>query len=145
GSVESASVRFLAVAIMVVSLPARSLWQFALQHGIHYSYGVHHQGVERITDADADQVEEFQTDDISRSVDSAPIGNLNQRRIGVGIDIRFIGISRVDPNVMTWFSGDEFALCSRRPFLDMGRKPIGIIEYERAHACVSARLREVGR
>src|SRR5215467_13223993 len=61
---------------------------------------------------------------------AAPIGELENGRIGIGNLVGSRGISRVDPNVMARFARDQFAALSNQPILEMGGEPVGVLENE---------------
>jgi hypothetical protein len=71
-------------------------------------------------------MQEIAADHISRWMQAAAVGYLNHRCVWIGVRIRRIRVGRVDADVMTRKSLDQFALCCNHPFFDVRRQPVGV-------------------
>src|SRR5438132_1822436 len=125
-SVESAAIILLPIAIMIVATPARALRQVMFEYAINHFDRVAHERIVRIANTEPHQMKEITTDDISRGVQTAAVGDLNHRHIRVSVGIRCIWIGRSDADVMTTYSFHQLALRCDSPIFHVGRQPVGI-------------------
>src|SRR5690348_11224532 len=84
------------------------------------------------------------TDDVPCWMKAAAIGYCEHRGIGISMRIGGVGISWVDPNVVTGKTFDQFAAVSNRPFFDVCSQPIGILQNEIRSASFLGTLGEFG-
>ena len=117
---------------MIVATPARALGQIIFKHLIDYGYRIFHDWIIGVTNAEAHQIKKFSADNITRGMQTAAVRDLYHARIRIGMVIWFVGIRRVDADVMTRFAGNEFSAIGDGPILDVSREPIGVIENKRS-------------
>ena len=110
---------------MVVTAPARALWQITFEHLINDRKGISNQRIIGRAHAEPDQLEKIPADDVPGVMLSAGIGNLNQCRIGIGSPI---GLLRRDANIMPGFAFHEFALVGDCPLLKVSGQPVRVGE-----------------
>ena len=76
GSVVSAAILSLAVAIVIVTTPARALRQVVLENAINYFDRVAHERIVRPSNAITNQMKEIAAHNISRRMHAAAVGDL---------------------------------------------------------------------
>src|SRR5262245_28814765 len=83
--VDRAAIGTLAMAVVIVTAPARALRQVMLERAIDYLDRIAHNGIVRIADAETHQVQEIAADNIPRRMQAATIRELDHRRIRIGM------------------------------------------------------------
>src|SRR5262245_26499519 len=73
-------------------------------------------------------MQEIAADYIARRMQSSAVGDLNRRRVWIGMRVRRIWIGRSDPDVMATKPLDQIAFGCDRPFLKMRHQPVRIRE-----------------
>jgi len=83
-------------SLVIVAAPARALRQVAFEQAIHDRNGIPHEGIVRATNAQPHQEKKITADNVPGGLDTAAIGNCEQRGIGVGVRIGRIRITGID-------------------------------------------------
>src|SRR5262249_57385884 len=100
GSIISAAVIFLAVAVVIVTTPAWALRQVVFENAIDYFDRVAHERIVRPSNAVSHQMKEIAAHNISRWVQAAAVGDLYHLCVGIGVRIRRIRIGWVNADVV---------------------------------------------
>src|SRR6266446_5382196 len=122
-SVKSTAVIFLSVAIVVVTTPARALWQIIFEHAINDFDGIANDRIVRVANTESHQMQEISADHIPCCMQAAAVGKLNHRCIWIGVWIRRIRVRGVDPDVVARKSIDQFTLRCNRPLFNVRSQP----------------------
>jgi len=130
-AIETRSIVALAVAVVVIAVPARAEGRVSFQHGIDDFQRVHDDGIVRSTDSVAHQFQESGVHDLFGGK-----GVLRFRRtvrqdqgpcIGILVRAAIGNTHRVDADVMPVYAWDEGALGRDRPGLHMALEEVGVV------------------
>ena len=106
---------------MIVTTPARALRQVVLEDAIDYFDRVAHERIVRPSNPVSHQMKEIAADNISRRMQSSPVGDLYHLCIRVGMRIRRIRIGGVNADVVARNSLHQLAVCRDCPFFNVRR------------------------
>jgi hypothetical protein len=98
----------------------------------------------RVAQTEPDETEKISAYDVARRVLTAAIRDAQHGRIRLRSGVRVLTISRRNADIMSWQAGHKFAAVGDRPFLEVGRKPVGIVEAKLRGALVVPCAREFG-
>ena len=141
-AVESRAVRVLPIAIVIVTLPARTLRQIVFDRGIENRERIDDERIVRIAQSQPNEMKEFSADHVARRLLVLAVRDLQNRGIGFGHVVRSVAIGRRDPQEMLRPIGHEFAAGCDGPFFQMRRQPIRIIERELRRVFIVTRARK---
>ena len=71
-------------------------------------------------------MQKIAADNVPCLVQAAAVGNLNYRRVRVGVQVGRDGIRRIDADIMARKFFDQFSARRHRPIFDMRRQPVRI-------------------
>src|ERR1700751_5298605 len=100
GSVVSAAVIFLTVAVVIVTAPTRTLRQIVLENAIDYFDRVTHEWIVRCSNAKSHQMNETPAQKIPRRMQPPAIGDLYHRCVRVSMRIRGSRIGGINTDVV---------------------------------------------
>ena len=129
-AVESAAIVFLTIAIVIVATPSRALRKVVFDHAVNHLERVPHNRVVGAANSESDKVKKISSDDISRRMKAAAIGDLDHGCVRVRMGIRSRGIGRIDSNVMARKTRNQFAFRCDCPFFKMRNQPISVNQDE---------------
>src|SRR5262245_991050 len=115
-SVVSAAIVFLAIAVVIVTAPARTLRQVVLENAIYYFDRIKHERIIRPPNSITNQMKEIAAHDVSRRMETAAVGDLYHLCVGIGMGIRFIRIGWINSDVMARYAWHQLARCRDHPF-----------------------------
>ena len=93
-AIECRAIVLLAVSIVVVAAPAGSLRQIASENAIDHLKRIEHHRVVRIANSEPDKVKEIAADDVARRMTASAVGELDFKRIHVGVRVDHLRVSR---------------------------------------------------
>src|SRR5438874_9178975 len=118
-AVESAAVIFLPITVVIVTTPARPLWQIILEHAIDDFDRIADDRIVRVANTESHQMKKVTANYVSRRMEAAAVGQLNHRCIWIGVRIRRVRVRGIDANVMTRESIDQFTPGCNSPFFNV--------------------------
>src|SRR4029453_14716500 len=105
-SVVGGAIVLLAISIMIVTPPDRTLRQVMLDDAVDYLDRITHNRIIGRANPEAHQMEEIASDNVARRVQTAAVGELKHRCIRIGVRIGRRRIRRIDADVMPWKTFD---------------------------------------
>src|SRR5437899_5702128 len=126
--VEGAPVLRLPTTIVIVSTPARPLRQVIFEYPIDHFDGVAHDRIIQIANAEPYEMKKIAAHYISRRMEAATVGDLDQRCVWIGVSIGRVSVGGINADVVTRKTRNQVTPCCDRPFFDVRCQPVSIRE-----------------